>query len=510
MAHYLQAAQRGCVLWLLLLLVSNTHPARAQDEALELVAPTFAYTKPADKDYVRAMLELTGVVTFGFLWYVTQTDIVRDYDVGYSWPVFRRKLLGQAFDLDTNAFGTNFVGHPIGGTLYYLTARSNRLSVAESFGIAVGGSLLWEFFGEVHEIVSANDMLVTPLAGASIAEPMLQLGAFFDRSAPRLHNRILGVLFAPLKSLNDLLDDRTPARSQELSRDGFPLDEWHQFDLRTVAATTFQEPPAHGADTHVSHELRLSLAAQLTRLPGYDTAGNHSLVFDDANASSMALDLALSNAGLVDLDFLTQFVFVGHYFRAARYDAAGRLWGQGTQVGLSSGYRYTVHDYDRDRVRPIDRIASVQPLGLVFEHRAALGLWHIVTRIAAGADFGGVRPYAAREYQQHPADVVLPVVLDEHLYYFALGGHVLSSLNVAMGLVEASAKLGFESYSALGTPIDISDRRSLLEARAGCGLGSTALRLSLVGQRRTRAGRMGTARAGRTEMSLGIELGARY
>ena len=45
---------------------------------------------------MRALLEMSGVLTAGFLWYVTQTDIVEDYDVHYSWPVFRKKLTGEA------------------------------------------------------------------------------------------------------------------------------------------------------------------------------------------------------------------------------------------------------------------------------------------------------------------------------------------------------------------------------------------------------------------------------
>ena len=42
--------------------------------------------------------------------------------------------------------------------MYYTMARSNQLSVAESTAFAVGGSLLWELFGEVREYISINDM----------------------------------------------------------------------------------------------------------------------------------------------------------------------------------------------------------------------------------------------------------------------------------------------------------------------------------------------------------------
>ena len=88
---------------------------------------------------LRALLELTGVISFGFLWYITAVNVSHEYDVGYRWPVFRKKLLGEAFELDASGFNTNFVGHPIGGTMYYTSVRTNHLGIADSAALAVGG-----------------------------------------------------------------------------------------------------------------------------------------------------------------------------------------------------------------------------------------------------------------------------------------------------------------------------------------------------------------------------------
>ena len=197
---------------------------------------TFRYTTPAEPNPLRATLELGGVLVLGFAWYATtSTDIVHQWDVNYDFATFRRKLTGQAFGADTNKFGTNFIGHPLGGTGYYLSARSNQLTILQSFGYSLAGSLLWELFGEVSEVVSLNDSLVTPVAGLAIGESTTQLGAFFDRSGPSSMNQTLGSVFGPFKSLNDALDGRELVRAPS----GFPDDEWHRFELSASAVGVF-------------------------------------------------------------------------------------------------------------------------------------------------------------------------------------------------------------------------------------------------------------------------------
>lgn len=485
--------------------------AHAQSSQPARVPRTFVYTTEVDADYLRALLELSGVMTFGFLWYVTQTEIVDDYDVKYSWPVFRRKLSGDAIGLDSNHFGTNFIGHPLGGLGYYFAARHNRLSVAASLGFATSGSLLWEYFGEVRERVSLNDMIVTPLAGLALGESWTQLGAFFDRSSPALHNRILGSTFAPLKAVNDALDGVSPARAKHLDRHGFPADEWHQFDLDTAIATTWQRPTAESRETSVTPEWRLSLVSQLARLPELDQAAQHSLVFDDANVSSIDVEAAIASTGLADLSLTTQVMLFGHSFRDVVRAPNGGLWGHSTLLGFTVGYQYSVHDYDRDRPRPIDKISGVQPLGLLFEHRADLGGARLRSRLEANGSFGGITPYALSAYRlQAPSDVEPSTVLDERNYYFGIGGGVAGTFVVDAGPFEAQSGLRYERFTQVDSDLPAVDQRLKLFMRAGSGIPGTPLRATAFIERRSRAGELDTAHAQRAEISAGLALGARY
>lgn len=497
-------ACRAKALCVVLVMAGFSAPAHAQVVSTPALPSTFAYTEPAEETRVRALLELPAVYTIGFTFYVATNQLLPRYEVGYSWPVFRKKLLGEGLELDLNGLNTNFVGHPVGGSMYYTVARSNRLNVAESTAFAIGGSLLWELFGEVREYISINDMIVTPLAGVAIAEPVFQLGAFFDRSSPRLHNRILGGLFAPVKTLNDLLDGQKLARAQVLDEAGFPAGEYHRFDVRAGAAANMQTAKR-------TFESRLSLASYLIRLPGYDRADRQSLFFNDANVSSIQVDAALNGTGLVDLEVHTWVGIAGYYLRRARATARPReLRGHGLLVGITLGYQYILHDYDRDRPYPRDRISSVQPLGLVVSNRFDLGAVTSELQLEGGLDFGGLRPYALLPYLELPEAVTLPKLVADNAYCFVRGGHLLAAMSWAVAQFEVAGKLRYERYSEIDVPVSVDDSRLMLEGRTSLALGQSPARLSLVVQRRSRKGTMGAAQAARAETSVALELGAKY
>ncbi|MEY4580269.1 MAG: hypothetical protein RL701_4972 [Pseudomonadota bacterium] len=476
------------------LLLTAIQPVSADERSETYPPETFQYAVALNKNYVRMVLELTGVFSVGLVWYITNTEIGQDYNFKYNWKTFRQKLTGDALGLDTNHLGTNFIGHPLGGSAYYWVARGNRLGIAESAGIAVGGSLLWEYFGEVSEIVSLNDMIVTPLAGIAIGEAFTQLGAFFDRSSPAWHNRVLSILLTPFKNLNDALDGASLGRSQ-LDQRGFPADEWHQFDLNTGAAWLSQHAQNGAANFGA---VRFSMNSQLARLPAYTRPGRAALWFSDAQVSRITIDGAFDTRALVDFNLATQVVMVGYYTGAKTHS---------TRIGWSMGFQYTIHDFDRDRTKPVDRIASIEPLGLSFEQRAQLGATRFSALLDAGGDFGGVVPYALADYAGDSSG--LPDVTRAHGYYFGLGGRVTATLIGQLESCELRLLVRFEGYRSLESDPRMYDQRSFMSARASCGVPSTVLRLAFFLERRARAGDLQDAHAQRSELTSGLELGVR-
>jgi hypothetical protein len=469
-------------------------------------AQTFAYTTPAEPTPLRALLELGAVFTLGFAWYATTAPTVQNWDPGYRWSTFRDKITGGDVGLDANSFGTNFIGHPLGGTGYYLAARSNRLGILQSFGFTIAGSLLWEVFGEVSEVVSTNDMIVTPLAGLSIGEATIQLASHFDRSEASAGNRVAGAVFGPVKTINDALDGLEPERA---ARGSAPKD-WHQFRAELAGTLACVDgTPAVPAKTWP--EARIALGSQIVRLPGSAETGRESGFFDDGNASRIELTFSAGEAGITDLGFRTQVVLAGGYYRARRRDANGGAWGGSGFAGVASGFQYTLHQYRREQGRAMDRIASVQPFGVVFEQRGVLGRPALVTALELGPDFGAVTPVAIADYSGPAAN--LPVVQSARGYYFAVGGHVRASVGLELGPLRATGEFFGESFLDAGGskapgPVALADTLAVYGGSLGYRDPSTGVMPRAFIERREREGKVGQARGSRGETTLGFGVGA--
>ena len=79
------------------------------------------------------------------------------------------KNFQKGFVWDNDQFSTNLFAHPYHGNLYYNAARSNGLTFWESAPYALGGSLMWEFCGEI-EPAAINDLMATTFGGICIGE----------------------------------------------------------------------------------------------------------------------------------------------------------------------------------------------------------------------------------------------------------------------------------------------------------------------------------------------------
>jgi len=74
---------------------------------------------------------------------------------------------------DGDHFNTNAAGHPLDGTAYYQIARGNGLGPGASFVSSFLASMFWEYFVEIPENPSLNDLILTPTAGAIIGEALV-------------------------------------------------------------------------------------------------------------------------------------------------------------------------------------------------------------------------------------------------------------------------------------------------------------------------------------------------
>lgn len=477
------------------------HPVTGDDDPRDEFE-AFPMIVRHDKHYTRAGVEVGSIVIIGFVDYLLNTrarggelrEGDRLWEFRYDWEDLRGKLIGTAYELDGNKFGTNYISHPAAGTMYFHAARSNHLSFTESFIFSVLGSSIWEYFGELRERVSINDMVVTPVAGAAIGEATMQLSGFFDRGKKNVPNGVLSFVFAPVKAINHLSEGAEPLRSHEIDSLGFAVGPWHRFETRVGYATTSQQGTEGGYG-----DLRFALDTKLANLPGYAGQGRHSRIFDDGNVSSLSFEGALSRGELVDGLLRTRTLPFGFYHRDASVDARGRLSGEGAVLGLRVGFEYGVHDFDRDRARPKDVVSVVSPVGIGAEYTLDRGPVHIRTALDVYGSIAGVRPYALG----YRAREGVPESTKNDGYYHALGVTAEPRVEIRLGPIEAAARMRADAFRAIDDrELRLNDRRFVLGASLAWQTSATPLRFEIGMEHRSRAGNLGGEHASRTERSL--------
>jgi hypothetical protein len=485
---------------LFLLIALLTWSACASAQSSDSVPDTFEYTTPTEKNYLRAVFELTALTTVGMAWYAI--DVRQGQGLDYRWQQFEKKLSGSAIGHDDNAWGTNFRGHGLGGNVYYGAARSNHLSIAESSGFAVAGAVLWEYFGEIGEVVSVNDLIVTPFTGIGLGEPLTQFSAFFDRQSPSALNRAFGTVFGPLKTVNDAFDGSTLRRTPN------PSNDWHRFSAATAVVFTHSEfrRPAVSSSYHTDY--RIEVTERLARLPGYDSAGRHSLWFTDANVSGMSLSVSLGAQGLRDFAFGADFVPFGYYQRDVRR-GVGERRGSSWLLGFQMGYRYLAHDFAASPATGLDRTAFVEPVGARFEANFELGSVAIESQLSVAGIYGGVHPLASEAYG--PNREALHSVLRHFDYYFGAGGELETSLGIRFHRLDSRLSLLGRSFACVDEHalLPMSDTWRRLRWSVGFRiLPRWSLRLG--SEDFLRAGRLGFARASAHEVSAALEARATF
>lgn len=93
----------------------------------------------------------------------------REQKQNYSFDKWRDNVSEPVWDDDR--WWVNYILHPYWGGAYYIRARERGLDRAQSFWYAALLSTLWEYGAEaLAEPVSAQDLVVTPVAGFLVGE----------------------------------------------------------------------------------------------------------------------------------------------------------------------------------------------------------------------------------------------------------------------------------------------------------------------------------------------------
>ena len=105
---------------------------------------------------------------------------------------------------DKDDWQLNYIGHPIAGSYYYNSLRSQNATVFQSFLFATAQSFIWEYIIEATaEKPSAQDLIVTPIVGTILGESTHLLTMNMRRNGFNFFEKAFVLIFNPLFVINN-------------------------------------------------------------------------------------------------------------------------------------------------------------------------------------------------------------------------------------------------------------------------------------------------------------------
>jgi hypothetical protein len=377
-------------------------------------------------------------------------------------------------------------------------------------------SLVWEYLGELRERASINDIVVTPLAGVVLGEMTLQLGAFFDRSCDTAHNRVLGSVLGPMKSLHDALDGAVLKRDDRCDALGFTQHGAHslQFTAGVGALVIVDSPSAP-----VSFASQLGMHTRIVAVNSYGSEGEGMTTFADGNVTEFWLSTLLSTRSWVDFSLRATLLPIGLHYRKLQLGRGG-LRGYELLFGLLLDTEYTVHRFawSQPEARQSDRFFELDVPGVGFVYRRALGRVALEAELQATVAMLGIDALARPQYLlSHPGGEELASVAHNEGYNYVIGLRVSPRVRLTWDGLELAAELAAvrgmvitenDRYAQPKHYADGSEQRMFGNLWLSWGPARWPLRAYVLGSLLQRVSRIDTTEATRTELRALMGLGA--
>lgn len=105
---------------------------------------------------------------------------------------------------DNDGWGFNFVGHPIAGSLYYNSIRSQNATIFQSFVFSFAQSAFWEYVIEgMAEQPSLQDLIITPIFGTLLGEASHMATISMRRNGFNWLEKITVIIINPFYAVNN-------------------------------------------------------------------------------------------------------------------------------------------------------------------------------------------------------------------------------------------------------------------------------------------------------------------
>ena len=168
----------------------------------------------------RAELFIGGAELFGITVLMLCPKEVTGWSPDWTQDAWRnmKRSLSTSPVWDDDDWQLNYIGHPVAGSYYYNSLRSQDASIFHSFLFATAQSFIWEFFIEATaEKPSTQDLIVTPIVGSILGESVHRLTMNMRRNGFNFLEKVFVVIFNPMFVLNNGFGSRfNPVRNKQL------------------------------------------------------------------------------------------------------------------------------------------------------------------------------------------------------------------------------------------------------------------------------------------------------
>ena len=391
--------------------------------------------------YLRAAIETSVILGLVSLYYWGTEHSSDDFDFDVNFDTLAKKLSGKYILFEDNKIRTNsFPGHPISGSYYYLIARNNNLSRTESFLWSFAASVTNELFIEFTEVASISDLVVTPVAGATIGEAMYEFGKYFRcaKNKDDLLYKVLAAFLDPIALAHSFIWSDMPYK---YSKDDVCSYTSIQKDISIFSGVSvgyrenindFNIGPIFG------------FHGKLYFIPQYGQEADIDRFFKEPILSEIGIEFGVTDKGVDNVHFFSKAIWAAYYRQNITRDPAGKTTGYSFFVGFASAFEHIQYETGKFK----DWVGAVHVFGPSMElasfHRAG----YVRLGLDVFGDFAMVRSYAFDEYKKnHRIDNIKSVLMEEN-YYYAYGVYVNPKIEVRYGSHRFLAQYKYAHYDS--------------------------------------------------------------
>jgi hypothetical protein len=168
----------------------------------------------------RAELFIGGAELLGATVLIAAPNEVTKWSPDWEQDAWRhmKRSLSKLPVWDDDEWQINFIGHPVSGSFYYNSLRSQNASIFHSFLFATAESFIWEYIIEAtSENPSTQDLFITPIVGSILGESIHRLTMSMRRNGFNFFEKIFVLIFNPPFVFNNGFGSRfNPVRQNHL------------------------------------------------------------------------------------------------------------------------------------------------------------------------------------------------------------------------------------------------------------------------------------------------------